>query len=77
MVSVFHASKKLDSDLELDAGSFLEFWNPLGMIGFKIGWEGRVGKAEAQESDQKNTEDSWEPKDTLKKEEEEIKKKTH
>ena len=36
-----------------------------------------MGKAEAQESDKKETEDSWEPKDTLKKEEEENKKKTH
>ena len=38
----------------------IEFWDPLGRIGFKVGWEKQKHKKMT-----KKTEDSWEPRDTL------------
>ena len=65
LVSIFPAFEKFDSDLVLDAWSFLEFWNPLGRNGFKAGWEKKKHKTVTK----KKTKDSWEPMDTLKEEE--------
>ena len=51
LISIFLASEKFDSNLELDAWSFLEFWNPLDMIGFKVGWEKQKHKKVTKKKD--------------------------